>query len=195
MLLAGGRGRRMGEVDKCLLPLGGRPLLGRAIERLAPQVDVLVLNANGPSERFAAFGLPVVADPMPDFAGPLAGFLAGMRWVGSRLPEARLIATVATDTPFFPTDLVARLAEAAGPERAAVARTAGQLHRVFAVLPVSSAGHLSRFIEESASRKVGDWLDRIGFAAVDFDDEIRAGLDPFFNINTPEDLRTAERMV
>jgi molybdopterin-guanine dinucleotide biosynthesis protein A len=185
----------MGGVDKFLLPLGGRPLIAHTVERLAPQVDALVLNANGAAARFAGLGLPVVSDPVPDFAGPLAGFLAGMRWAESHLPEARSIATVATDTPFFPVDLVARLAAAAGPGRAAVARTAGQFHRVFTILPVSSADDLARFIDEGGSRKVADWLDRTGFVAVDFDDEIRAGLDPFFNINTPEDLRTAEGML
>src|SRR5688500_1549294 len=109
VLLAGGLARRMGGGDKCLVPLGGRTLLERVIERARPQAGRLVLNANGDPVRFAAFGLPVVLDSVPGFAGPLAGILAGMEWAVTHAPEARHVASLATDTPFFPTDLVARL--------------------------------------------------------------------------------------
>jgi molybdopterin-guanine dinucleotide biosynthesis protein A len=112
VLLAGGRSSRMGGGDKCLLRLSGRPLLAHAIERLRPQVETLVLNANGDPSRFASFGLRVVADSGEDFAGPLAGVLAGMEWAKAHQPDARCIVTAATDTPFFPAELVARLRQA-----------------------------------------------------------------------------------
>src|SRR5215212_8394605 len=106
VILAGGQGRRMDGRDKALLPLAGRPLIGHILERLAPQVDRVVINANGNAVRFAAFGLPVVADPRETFEGPLAGILAGMIWAGPSAPTARWVATVPADTPFVPRDLV-----------------------------------------------------------------------------------------
>src|SRR5262245_49607248 len=108
VILAGGQSRRMGGVAKGLLALGGRPVLANVIERLAPQVGRMVINANGDPERFAGFGLPVVADTMADYPGPLAGVLAGMRWAQANAPAARWIATAAGDAPLLPTDLVAR---------------------------------------------------------------------------------------
>ncbi|MCE7897557.1 MAG: molybdenum cofactor guanylyltransferase, partial [Gammaproteobacteria bacterium PRO8] len=109
IILAGGQSQRMGGGDKCLRPLGGRPLLAHVVERLKPQVDRLALNANGDPARFAAFGLPVIADGVPDFAGPLAGVLAGMEWAAATLPEAHYIVTAPGDGPFLPSDLVRHL--------------------------------------------------------------------------------------
>src|SRR5258707_5511427 len=111
LLLAGGQSRRMGGGDKTLRLLGGRALLERVIDRLRPQVAALVLNANGDPARFAVFGLPVVADSVPDFAGPLAGILAGLDWTAANRPDCALVISLATDAPFLPTDLVARLAD------------------------------------------------------------------------------------
>src|SRR5260370_18963776 len=105
LLLAGGLSRRMGGGDKALRPLGGIPLLDRVIERLRPQVDALVLNANGDPGRFAGYALPVVADSVSGFAGPLAGVLAGLDWAASLRPDCPYLASVATDAPFPPTDL------------------------------------------------------------------------------------------
>ena len=183
----------MGGVDKATIPLGGRPLIAHVIARLAPQVDAMVLSANGGPARFAQFGLPVVADPLPGFAGPLAGILAGMQWTRANLPEAERIVTVATDTPFFPADLAERLLVAARSAPIAVARTGGREHRVFGVFPVACAEGLDRYIGASGSLSVGDWLREVGYLAVDFDDEAPGGLDPFFNINTPDDLEKARR--
>ena len=109
LLLAGGRSRRMGGGDKALRLLGGRSLLERVIERLRPQTAALVLNANGDPRRFAGFGLPVVADSIADFAGPLAGILAGLDWAAAHRPNCPVVASVATDAPFLPEDLVSRL--------------------------------------------------------------------------------------
>lgn len=185
----------MGGVDKAMIPLGGRPLLAHAIARLRPQVEAMVLSANGDPARFAQFGLPVVADPLPGFAGPLAGILAGMQWTRTNLPEAERIVTAATDTPFFPADLALRLLDAAGARSIAIARSGRREHRVFGVFPVACADALDRFIKTSDSLSVGDWLDETGHVAVDFDDEASGGIDPFFNINTPEDLVAAEALL
>ncbi|MFP3920191.1 MAG: molybdenum cofactor guanylyltransferase MobA [Dichotomicrobium sp.] len=196
VLLAGGLARRMGGGDKCLLPLSGKPLLSHAIERLEPQTDALVLNANGDPARFAAFGLDVVPDSVVGYAGPLAGVLAGMEWAKRNRPSARWIATAASDTPFFPRDYVARLLEKAQSHHPAIAMAAsgGREHPVFALWPVALMGDL-RSALESGTRKILDWTDRHTTLTVTFD--MLAGpdgeIDPFFNANRPEDLELAER--
>jgi molybdopterin-guanine dinucleotide biosynthesis protein A len=194
VLLAGGQARRMGGGDKCLRPLGGRPILARVIGRAAPQVRALLLNANGDPRRFAGFGLPIAADPIPGFAGPLAGVLSGMAWVRANRPDCPWIATVATDTPFFPTDLVARLLEAVGREAAdlACATSGGRAHPVFGLWPVRLADDLRAAMEGEAIRKVDVWTARYRLAQVEFPTE---PIDPFFNTNRPEDLAEAERML
>lgn len=191
LVLAGGRGSRMGGTDKAFLLLNGRPLLARAIERLAPQVAALAVSANGPHEKYARFGVPVVQDASPEFAGPLAGIIAGMAWTRANVPGASHLATVAVDTPFFPSDLVARLAAASGAERAAVARSGGRVHPVIALLPLRLADDLADFLAAGKSLKVAEWLARHDVAVVDFVD-LADGSDQFFNINTPEDLARAE---
>jgi len=194
VLLAGGLSRRMGGGDKCLRPLGGRPILGHVIERAAPQVDTLVLNANGDPARFAAFGLPVVADVVEGFAGPLAGVLTGLEWARAHRPDARWVASIATDTPFFPRDLVACLLAAVAAEGAelACARSGGRSHPVFGLWPVALAGDLRRALVEEDMRKIDAWTARHRLAVVDF---AVAGLDPFFNTNRPEDLAKAELLL
>ena len=114
VLLAGGRSSRMGGGDKCLLPLGGRPMLAHIIDRLRPQVSDLVINANGDVARFAAFDLPVIEDRLEGQAGPLAGVHAGIEWAQFNRPRSRFIVTAATDTPFFPADIIARFRAAIG---------------------------------------------------------------------------------
>lgn len=193
VLLAGGRSRRMGIGDKCLVPLAGRPLLAHAIDRLRPQVSTLVLNANGDPARFRQFGLIVVPDTVAGFAGPLAGMLAGMLWARHHMPEIRRIATVATDTPFFPDDLVARLsAAAANRHEVAVACCRGRDYPVFGLFAVALADELTTLLSESADRAVKRWLDRRQVARVDFTPESNEATNPFFNVNTPADLAAAE---
>jgi molybdopterin-guanine dinucleotide biosynthesis protein A len=194
VLLAGGLSRRMGGGDKCLRPLGGRPLLAHVIERAAPQVDALVLNANGDPARFAAFGLPVAADLVEGFAGPLAGVLTGLEWARAHRPETRWVASIASDTPFFPRDLVARLRAAVAAEGAelACARSGGRTHPVFGLWPTALAGELRRALVEEGTRKIDAWTARHRLAMVEF---TVAGLDPFFNANRPEDLAEAERLL
>src|SRR5713101_3275936 len=162
LLLAGGQSRRMGGGDKALRLLGGVPLLDRVIARLRPQVEALVLNANGDPARFASFGLPVVPDSVPDFAGPLAGVLAGLDWTASNHPDCRFIVSVATDTPFLPADLVASLAaglEEAGADLACAA-SGGRGHPVFGLWPVRLREDLRRALIEEGVRKVDLWTAR-----------------------------------
>ncbi|HLY47322.1 MAG TPA: molybdenum cofactor guanylyltransferase MobA [Stellaceae bacterium] len=194
LLLAGGQSRRMGGGDKCLRPLAGQTLLDHVIARLRPQVAALVLNANGDPARFARFGLPVVADSVADFAGPLAGILAGLDWAAANLPDCPLVLSVATDAPFLPTDLVARLVaglEAAGAELACAA-SGGQPHPVVGLWPVRLREALRRALNEEGVRKVDVWTARYPFATIDFALE---PIDPFFNANRPEDLDRAAAML
>ncbi len=194
VLLAGGRARRMGGGDKCLLPLAGRPLLEHVIFRARPQVAALVLNANGDPARFAAFGLPVVADTIEGFAGPLAGVLAGLDWAAAEVPAARWIATFATDTPFFPQDLVVRLAGAVAGDAAdlACASSAGRAHPVFGLWPLALRDDLERLMREEGLRKIDRFTARYRLATVDWPVE---GIDPFFNVNRAEDLEAAEALL
>ena len=193
-ILAGGLARRMGGGDKPLLTLDGLPMLSHVVARLAPQVDAMVLNANGDPARFQAFDLPVAADPIEGFAGPLAGVLAGLTWARSHAPQAEGIVTVAGDTPFFPRDLVATLLGARGsdPDRIVLARSGGHMHPVFGYWPLSCANDLDAFLTDGATRKVLAFVDRHPNATAEFDAGPDGG-DPFFNINTPEDLRAAEK--
>jgi molybdopterin-guanine dinucleotide biosynthesis protein A len=194
LLLAGGQSRRMGGGDKALRLLDGIPLLARVIERLRPQVDALVLNANGDAGRFAKFGLPVVSDSVPDFAGPLAGVLAGLDWTAAYRPDSPFVVSVATDAPFFPADLVARLVE--GIEREcsdlACAASGGRSHPVFGLWPVQLREDLRRAVIEDGIRKVDQWTACHRLATVPFADH---PVDPFFNANRPEDLAAAEALL
>ena len=194
LLLAGGQSRRMGGGDKALRLLKGMSLLERVIGRVRPQVDALVLNANGHPARFAKFGLPVVADNVPDFAGPLAGVLAGLDWTAAQRPDCPFIVSVATDAPFLPVDLVARLAverEAAAADLACAA-SAGRAHPVFGLWPVRLRGDLRRAVVEESIRKVDQWTARHRLVTVPFADH---PIDPFFNANRPEDLAAAAELL
>jgi molybdopterin-guanine dinucleotide biosynthesis protein A len=194
VLLAGGRSSRMGGGDKSFKMLGGQPMLARVIARARPQVGKLIVNANGDPARFAAYGLPVVADVIEGFAGPLAGILSVFEWTARNCPKAEWIASFATDAPFFPEDLVRRLAEAVVREGAdlACARTDDGLHPVFGLWRVALRDDLRRALVEENVRKVELWMTRHRTAHVDFP---TAPLNPFFNVNRPEDLAEAERLL
>jgi molybdenum cofactor guanylyltransferase len=194
LILAGGQSRRMGGGDKCLRALGGKPILARIIERARPQVQALVLNANGDPARFASFGLPVVADSVEGFVGPLGGILAGLDWSAANLPHCRWVASFAGDAPFLPTDLVARFLAAAEREGAdlAVATSGGQAHPVFGLWRVDLREDLRRALVEEQIYKVDRWTARYKLAAVEFP---ATPVDPFFNANRPEDLAEAERLL
>jgi molybdopterin-guanine dinucleotide biosynthesis protein A len=196
VILAGGLGKRMGGGDKPLVALGGKPMLARVVARLAPQVERIVINANGDPARFASYGLPVVADTIVGFPGPLAGILAGMRWSRANLPEARFIVSAASDTPFFPENLVERLAEGCGrdEETIALAASPAGTHPVFGLWPVALADDLEAFLKSDSGGKILTYADRHLRLNVPFDDIVLPGgatVDPFFNVNTPEDAARA----
>lgn len=192
LILAGGLARRMGGGDKALLPLAGRPMLDHVITRLRGQCDGLLLNANGDPARFAGFGLPVVADTVPDFAGPLAGILAGLEWLAAHRPAMPWLLSVAADTPFLPVDLAQRLhaARVAAGTPLACAASAGRAHHAIGLWPVSLREDLRRSLT-AGERKIAAWTGRHGVATAEWPAE---PFDPFFNINTPEDLAEAERL-
>jgi molybdopterin-guanine dinucleotide biosynthesis protein A len=203
VILAGGQSRRMFKDratggDKGLLDIAGTTMLGHVVRRFAPQVDRLILNANGDPNRFADFGLPVVADTVGGFAGPLAGVLAGLRWSAANASDAVWVATASSDAPFLPHDLVARLkaaVEAKG-NAIALAQSAGELHPVIGLWPVALADDLEKALRDGV-RKVLAWTDRHGTLPVPFEALALAGraVDPFFNANTPEELEEARRLL
>ena len=199
VILAGGLARRMGGGDKGLRALAGRPILTHVIERAAPQVEALVLNANGDPERFAAFGLPVAADGIEGFAGPLAGVLAGLDWAATEAPEAAWLASFPCDAPFLPEDLVARLLAAVEAEGAdmACAASEGRDHPVIGLWPLRLRAALRRALVEEEVRKVDVWTARYRLARVAFDALALPGgsVDPFFNANRPDDIDEAARLL
>jgi len=194
LLLAGGQSRRMGGGDKALRPLGGVTLLERVIARVEPQVDALVLNANGDPARFDRFALPVVPDSVPGFAGPLAGVLAGLDWAAGHRPDCPYVVSVASDAPFLPTDLVSRLAaglDEAGADLACAA-SGGRSHPVFGLWPVRLREDLRRALVAEGIRKVDLWTARHKLVTVSFPDH---PVDPFFNANRPEDFAAAAALL
>jgi molybdopterin-guanine dinucleotide biosynthesis protein A len=172
-------------------------MIEHAIERLRPQVSRAVINANGDPTRFAGLGLPVVADTIDGYAGPLAGILAGMIWARSSVPAAVHILSVAGDTPFFPTDLVGRLSEAGNADEntVVIAASAEGMHPVFGLWPVALAEDLEYFLNSGESGKILAFVDRHRSATARFPDLALGDggtADPFFNVNTPEDAARAE---
>ena len=180
-MLAGGLGRRMGGVDKGLQPFRGKPMAQWAIERLAPQVDELIVNANQNAAEYARFGYRVIADELGGFAGPLAGLHAGLK-----VASHDFVVTVPCDSPFLPSDLVARLRAALGSSELAVAKTGTQPHPVFSLVSRTVLPHLESFLT-SGGRKIDAWYASLKVVEVAFDDEAEA----FRNINTREELRGA----
>jgi molybdopterin-guanine dinucleotide biosynthesis protein A len=191
VVLAGGLARRMGGGDKGLSLIEGRTIIARLLDRLRPQCGGLLLNANGDPGRFAALDVPVVADSIPDFAGPLAGVLAGLDWASQNRPEVAWIATAAGDTPFLPADFVARLQDARETSRAALACAAsgGRSHPVNGLWPVALREALRASLAKG-ERKVGRWVAEHGAAFAEWSGDP----DPFFNVNAPEDLEQARRL-
>jgi molybdopterin-guanine dinucleotide biosynthesis protein A len=193
VILAGGLARRMGGGDKPLRTIGGRPLLDHLLDRLRPQAQHLVLNANGDPARFAAYGLPVIADSLPDHPGPLAGILAALDHAAARHPGLTWVLSVTGDAPFIPPDLAARLhsaREAAGMPLAC-AWSGGQAHPPIGLWPVALRDEL-RAAMLAGERKIDRWTARFGCAQADWPVE---PMDPFFNANTAEDLAMAERLL
>jgi molybdenum cofactor guanylyltransferase len=193
VLLAGGLARRMGGGDKPMRRIGGRTILERVTARLKPQCDGLILNANGDPARFAAFGLPVIADGVADFPGPLAGILAALDWAAANRPDVSLVLSAAADCPFLPRDLVSRLHGALMADNAelAVAASDGQSHPVIGLWSVSLREQLRHALVVEDVRKIDRWTARYRLATVNWPTE---PLDPFFNANTMDDIAEAERL-
>jgi molybdopterin-guanine dinucleotide biosynthesis protein A len=194
VILAGGEGTRLGSVDKGLVDLGGTRLIERVIDRLAPQCATLAVSANGDPKRYAEFGYPIIPDGTAHMQGPLAGVLAGLDWAAMKGFEA--IVTVATDTPFFPTDLVARLSQVSRPEGFGIAVTEEdgktRWHPTFGLWPVSLRDDL-RVALARHQRRMVQFAESKGAVPVLFEGATPKEL--FFNVNTAEDLAEAEEML
>jgi molybdopterin-guanine dinucleotide biosynthesis protein A len=193
LVLAGGLARRMGGGDKALLSIGGETILDRVLARLQPQCKGVILNANGDPARFARFGLPVIADDIPDFAGPLAGILAGLDWAAAHAEGVEWIASVPGDCPFVPRDLVGRLhaARIEAGQPLACAKSGEWRHPVAGLWPVSLRGDLRKALMQEGLHKIEIWTARHGVALAEWPDK---PVDPFFNVNWPEDLAEAGRI-
>ncbi|HBK05928.1 MAG TPA: molybdenum cofactor guanylyltransferase MobA [Acetobacteraceae bacterium] len=192
-ILAGGLARRLGGGDKTLRGVGGRSVLTRLIDRLTPRVTRVVLNANDDPGRFAFLGLPIVADSLPDHPGPLAGVLAVLEWAATEAPGIAWVMTVPCDTPFLPSDLAERLHAARIRDGATIvcAASAGRTHPVIALWPVALAAALRRAVADEGIRRVGQFTGRYPCSVVDWGID---PVDPFFNVNTSEDLAEADRL-
>jgi molybdopterin-guanine dinucleotide biosynthesis protein A len=194
VLLAGGQSRRMGGGDKGFSKIAGRPMIELIIERAKSQVSKLIINANGDTERFENFGFEVTPDVISGFAGPLAGVLTGLEWARANTPSVNWVATFPTDAPFMPLDLVQRLISSVNSNNAdlACAQSNGQSHPVFGLWPVNLADDLRHAMVDEKIRKIDSWTARYNIAEVDFS---YIPYDPFFNINAPEHLMEAEKIM
>ncbi len=199
VVLAGGLSRRMGGTDKCLMQLAGKEMIAHAVERLEQQTSKVVINSNSDATGFEPLGLPIAPDLITGHIGPLAGVLTGMRWARENAPKARWIVTAPADTPFLPDDLVNRLIAAAGHnfKTIALACSGGRVHPVVGIWPVDLADDLEEFLITKENRKVLAFVERHTLARVEFRgtmiDDIE--IDPFYNVNSPEDLAVAEAVL
>lgn len=193
LILAGGLARRMGGGDKGLIEIGGETILRRALSRLTPQCSRVIINANGDPARFAFTGLPVVADDIPDFAGPLAGILAGLDWAAKNAPDADTIISAPGDCPFLPRDLVQRLQDARTKENKplACAKSGDWRHPVVGLWPVALREDLRHALMDEQLHKIEVWTARHGVAIAEWPDR---PIDPFFNVNTPDDAKRANEI-
>jgi molybdopterin-guanine dinucleotide biosynthesis protein A len=193
VVLAGGLARRMGGGDKARLRIGGRTILERVLARLKPQCAALILNANGDPTRFVDTGLEIVPDSVPGFAGPLAGILAALDWAAAHAPELAHVVSVPGDCPFLPNDLVAQLLSARAREETplACARSGQWRHPVIGLWPVDLRSDLRNALVDEGLHKIETWTTRHGVAIADWP---ATPIDPFFNVNSPEDAAEAERI-
>jgi molybdopterin-guanine dinucleotide biosynthesis protein A len=193
LVLAGGLARRMGGGDKARIKVGGATILKRVLRCLKPQCSNIIINANGDPARFADIGLPVVPDSVPNFAGPLAGILAGLDWAAANAPAHEWVLSVPGDCPFLPEDVAARLhqARAMANVHLACARSGKWRHPTVGIWPVALRENLRHALVEENLHKIELWTARHGIAIADWPDQ---PIDPFFNVNTPEDAAHAEKL-
>ncbi len=193
LVLAGGLARRMGGGDKSLIEIGGVTILERVLSRMKPQCSRMIINANGDASRFGFTGLPIVPDDIPDFAGPLAGILAGLDWAAANEPDTEYIASVPGDCPFLPRELVQRLEEARKHEGKplACAKSGDWRHPVVGLWPVALRADLRHALMKEQLHKIEVWTARYGVATAVWPDQ---PIDPFFNVNTPEDAARANEV-
>jgi molybdenum cofactor guanylyltransferase len=191
LVLAGGLARRMGGGDKARIRIGGMTILERVLGRLKPQCSRVIINANGDPARFADAGLPVVTDGVPGFAGPLAGILAGLDWTAANAADCEWVISAPGDCPFLPNDLVARLhgARSAAKAPLASAKSGEQIHPVVGLWPLSLREDLRHALVDEDLRKIDLWTARHGVAIANWPDH---PIDPFFNVNTPDDAARAQ---
>jgi len=193
LVLAGGLARRMGGGDKALITIGGVTILDRVLGLLRSACAEIILNANGDPARFARYGLPVIPDSVPNFAGPLSGILAGLDWAAANRPDVAWVVSVPGDCPFLPRDVVPRLHEAR--QKAGIplacARSDDWRHPVVALWPVALREDLRHALVDEGLRKIEVWTARYGVAIAHWPAK---PVDPFFNVNTPEDAAEAERL-
>ncbi len=194
VILAGGLARRMGNIDKAFVQLNDKPLLAHVLERLTSQTTSIVINANGDESRLSKWDLPVIADTISDFPGPLAGVLAAMEWAVEYRPESKWIASIPVDTPFAPPDLISRLLESVKKDNSdmACAKSNGRAHPVVGLWPVALADDLRQAMTCDGIRKVDLWTARYKLTYTEFD---TVPVDPFFNINRPEDIEQAGKIL
>lgn len=197
IILAGGQSRRMNGPDKALLSFGTGTLIDYVYQRLARQLPVVALNTNNDPAHFHHLGIPIIPDSVTGFAGPLAGILAGMEWASIQKDGFSHILTVATDTPFFPDDLHEKLSQqvANAPDAIAIASSAGRIHPVFGLWPISSCGELREWLSDDENRRVTNWINAHPHKSVEFPLMAQTDhpLDPFFNINTRDDILEAQK--
>ena len=195
LVLAGGQARRMGGGDKAKIEIGGVSILDRVLATLSAQCVGIVINANGDPERFADTGLTVIADNVPGFAGPLAGVLTGLDWLAEQDNGIEWLMSVPGDCPFLPDDLVERLHTARRKMGAGVplacARSGEWRHPVVGLWPLALRGDLRKALTEEGLRKIEVWTARHGIAVADWPDQ---PIDPFFNVNTPDDAKRAQQL-
>jgi molybdopterin-guanine dinucleotide biosynthesis protein A len=205
VILAGGLSRRMGGVEKSFIELNNKPLIAHSIDRLSKQLNHIAINANGEPTRFETFNLPVIKDPIEGYLGPLAGILAGMKWAKETHKNAQYVASIASDTPFFPIDFITQSCNALnqiqdkGKAKIILATSNDRHHPVFGLWPIELFDELNVFLTTSETQKVLAFVDqyqliKVPFENQNFGDKNTEKYDPFFNINTPDDLSIAQEI-
>jgi len=194
VILAGGLSRRMGNQNKSFMPLANKPLFEHVLERFLPQCDTVLINSNSQSRQLASYNLPIIKDTLEGYLGPLAGILSAMEWTKQQLPETQWIASVPVDTPFLPKDLVSTLYQSIQKKHSTLVGVSsnGRTHPVIGLWSTRLVDDLRLALNDEGLRKIDLWTARYSISHQDFSNEV---FDPFFNINSQEDLIQAESLI